>query len=283
MTDDAFPRTFEPDGADGSAPATAPAHRPIEISLPGQVGPYFDTGDEDPLPLGLFAAVHGRRVARAESAEWARLGGDGGYELCADSDGTVRAVLLDYDEDDRFVSSSLEIFAVALQALGEALRVIVTTDQPQAASTAYAWLSERLREADPPAFAEPENWWPMVLDDIRTTASVDNYAAFEYLDPTEGKRIVTQSGAVAVHPEERLWASLQAAGVEPEQVLRIHTDLEACFLPGHYCSMWMAQVFPDAEVTHSFPYGESADSRAEGIRRLLEVAEAEEAERAAGR
>lgn len=294
MTDDGLSRTFGPataaeDTAGTAAPQTAspseppasgpsasdaPAVRRLAgLKVPRQVGPYFATAPEDPVPLGDFAAASGRRVARARCAHWARLGGDSGYELCADEEGTVRAVLLDFDEDERFVNSSPEAFAAGLTELDRALRAIVGTDRPQAAAAAHDRLAERLRAADPAAFADDEHWWPLVLDDIRDTASAENYAAFEYVDPVEGKRIVTRAGAVALHPEERLWASLRAAGVEPEQVLRVHTDLEPCFLPGHYCSMWLAQVFPDAEMTHSFPYGETAASRAEGVRQLREYAE----------
>ncbi|WP_169317060.1 nucleic acid/nucleotide deaminase domain-containing protein [Actinacidiphila oryziradicis] len=269
MTDDGTLRIFGPVGPD--EPAGAPAHRLTGLRVPAGVGPYFTTSDRDPVPLGEYAAATGHRVAREECADWARLGGDNGFELCADAEGTVRAVLLDYDENDRFVNSSPEAFASGLGELREALRVILGTDRPSTATAAFDRLTERLRALDPRAFAERENWWPLVLDDIRDTASVENFAAFEHLDPEDGKRIVTQAGAIAQHPEERLWTTLNAAGVEPGQVLRVHTDLQACFMPGHYCSLWLAQLFPHAEMTHSFPYGETADSRAEGIRRLREA------------
>ncbi|MER0481899.1 nucleic acid/nucleotide deaminase domain-containing protein [Streptomyces sp. Edi2] len=271
MTEDATLRTFGPTVPE--EPVGTPAHRLAGISVPRRVGPYFATHQQDPVPLGEYAATAGRRVGRAECAAWARLGSDQGFELCADTEGSVRAVLLDFEEADRFVSSSPEAFAAGLLELHEALRVILTTDQPQTAASAFDRLVERLKANDPEAFAGRENWWPLVLDDIRDTASVENYAAFEYLDAGGSKQIVTRSGAIALHPEERLWDSLSAAGVEPEQVLRIHVDLEPCFMPGHYCSMWLAQVFPHAEMTHSFPYGESADSRAAGIQGLRENAD----------
>jgi len=269
VTDDGTLRIFGPVGPD--EPAGAPAHCLTGLRVPAGVGPYFTTSGHDPVPLGEYAAATGNRVARERCADWARLGGDNGFELCADAEGTVRAVLLDYDEDDRFVSSSPEVFASGLAELREALSVILGTDRPSTAAAAFDRLTERLRALDPQAFAERENWWPLVLDDIRDTASVENFAAFEHLDPEEGKRIVTQAGAIAQHPEERLWITLNAAGVDPGQVLRVHTDLQACFMPGHYCSLWLAQLFPHAEMTHSFPYGETADSRAEGIRRLREA------------
>ncbi|MGW3118501.1 nucleic acid/nucleotide deaminase domain-containing protein [Streptomyces sp. NPDC001107] len=260
MTDDGQVRNFGPELAG--------------LSVPVQVGPYFVTDPSDPVHLREYAASAGLRVSQEEYARWARLGSDGGFELCADTDGTVWALLLGYDEPNRFVNSSPEAFASGLTEAREALRVILSTDQPRVASAAFDRLGERLRAQDPRAFAERENWWPLVLDDIRDTAGAEWYAAFEYVDAKGSKQIVTQSGAIALHPEERLWNRLSAAGIEPEQVLRIHTDLAPCFMPGHYCSLWLAQVFPDAQLTHHYPYGESADSRAEGIRLLRENEEA---------
>jgi hypothetical protein len=248
--------------------------RVSQVVLPLRVGPYFATQADEPLVLGEYAAAVDRQVVREECAAWARLGTDGGFELCADSEGAVRAVLLDWEEELRFVSSSPEAFADSLTELDRALRLILTSDEPQRAEQAYARLEERLRSIDPAAFSRRENWWPLVLDDIRDTASAEWFTAFEILNGQGEKQIVTASGAIGVHPEERLWEQLRAAGLEAEQVLRIHTELEACFMPGHYCSMWLGQVFPEAQMTHNFPYGESADSRAEGIRRLREAAEA---------
>ncbi|MFI7402275.1 nucleic acid/nucleotide deaminase domain-containing protein [Streptomyces sp. NPDC049541] len=270
MIDEPTFRTFDTTGDQG--PGDSAVQRLAGISVPRRVGPYFSTLDTDVVALGAYAAAAGRRVAREECASWARLGSDGGFELCVDPHGAVWAVLLDYDEERRFVNSSPQTFASCLVELGDALRAVLTTDQPAVASSAFETLQERLQACDPSAFGDREDWWPRVLDDIRDTASAENYAAFEYVDPEHGKRIVTQAGTIAAHPEERLWDRLRAAGVGPEQVLRIHTDLQPCFMPGHYCSMWLAEVFPHAEMTHTFSYGESADSRAEGVRLLRENA-----------
>ncbi|MET8470997.1 nucleic acid/nucleotide deaminase domain-containing protein [Streptomyces sp. NPDC006422] len=251
----------------------ASVRRVSQVVLPLRVGPYFATQADEPVLLGEYAAAVDRQVVQEECEAWARLGTDGGFELCADRDGAVRAVLLDWEEDLRFVSSSPEAFAQSLTELDQALRLILTTDEPQRAEQAYTHLEERLRSLDPEAFAQRENWWPLVLDDIRDTASTEWFTAFEVLNGQGEKQIVTASGAIGVHPEERLWEQLSAAGLEAEQVLRIHTELEPCFMPGHYCSMWLGQVFPEAQMTHNFPYGESAASRAEGIRQLREAAE----------
>ncbi|WP_148590438.1 nucleic acid/nucleotide deaminase domain-containing protein [Streptomyces sp. WAC01526] len=246
--------------------------RLAQVSVPWQVGPYFSTLANDPVLLGRYAQSTGRTTAREEHQQLARLGTDRGYEICADPQGTVRAVLLDYDEPSRFVNSSPESFAQCLQELDQALRIILGTDQPQAAADAFANAEQRLHTVDPDAFADRENWWPLVLDDIRDTAGTEWYAAFEYVGADGQKQIVTRAGSIGLHPEERLWSALQASGTEPGQVLRIHTELEPCFMPGHYCSLWMAQTFPDTELTHNFPYGETAESRAQGIQLLREAA-----------
>ncbi|MFF5254396.1 nucleic acid/nucleotide deaminase domain-containing protein [Streptomyces leeuwenhoekii] len=263
----------------GTAEATDPAGAPgsvrrlAGIAVPLEVGPYFVTAESDPVPLQEFARSAGRTVVREECRSWARLGSDRGFEICADDQGVVRAVLLDWTEDLRFVNSAPEAFAQSLAALDRALGVILGTDSPQDASAAYAELERSLRAIDPQAFEGRENWWPLVLDDIRDTASAEWFTAFEIVDDRGEKQILTQAGGIGIHPEERLWARLRAAGVRPEQVLRIHTELEACFMPGHYCAMWLGQVFPDAQLTHNFPYGETAESRAEGLRQLREAAD----------
>jgi hypothetical protein len=260
-------------GPEVAGDASASVRRLAQVAVPVQVGPYFVTAHDDAVPLEAFAQSVGRTVVLDECRQWARLGSDRGFELCADHEGVVRAVLLDWTEESRFVNATAEAFAQSLAALDQALAAILGTDEPQAAAAAYAELEQRLRALDARAFEEREHWWPLVLDDIRDTASAEWFTAFEILNDQGEKQIVTQAGDIGVHPEERLWARLRAAGVEPEQVLRVHTELEACFMPGHYCSLWLGQTFPEAQLTHNFPYGETAESRAEGIRLLSEAAE----------
>ncbi|CAL9404125.1 hypothetical protein SUDANB6_01519 [Streptomyces sp. enrichment culture] len=266
-------RRFDGFGPTDSAGVPESVRRLAPIAVPLTVGPYFATAESDPVPLEEFARSVGRTVVQEECRRWARLGSDRGFEICADDQGVVRAVLLDWTEEWRFVNSAPEAFARSLAALDRALGVILGTDRPEEASAAHAELERSLRAIDPPAFEGRENWWPLVLDDIRDTASAEWFTAFEIVDDRGERQIVTQAGGICVHPEERLWARLRAAGVEPEQVLGIHTELEACFMPGHYCSMWLGQVFPEARLTHHFPYGETAGSRAEGLRQLREAAD----------
>lgn len=239
---------------------------------PWRIGPYFSPGHGGPVLMGEYAASVGQEVPREECAGWTRLGNDNGAELCIDADGVVRTVHLYSDEEDLFVNSSPSAFTSCLTELHSALGIILSTNKPQTASSAYTRLVEQLHTHDQHALADPENWWPLVLNDIRDTAAIEWYAAFEYVNADGSTQVASQAGAITVHPEERLWETLTASGVRPQQVLRIHTDLEACLMPGHYCSMWLAKVFPHAEVTHNFPYGKSADSRVAGIRMLTDMA-----------
>lgn len=239
------------------------------LVLPVQVGPYFHTLEEEPAGLGDYADAIGVELPDPAQRAWGRLGSDRAYDLVVDPQRRVLALLVQYaDEPLVFVNSSPEAFAGSLLGLDEFLDTLAGTDEPGRAAEAFAALEQRLRALDPAAFADPGNWWPLVLDDVRDTSSVENYAVFEILDDNGEKQRYTSAGAICLHPEERVWRTLEAAGTRPEQVLRIYTELEACTLPGHYCSMWLALTFPDARVTHSFPYGETHESRSDGVRQL---------------
>ncbi|MFC8720390.1 nucleic acid/nucleotide deaminase domain-containing protein [Kitasatospora sp. NPDC057198] len=259
-------RRFAP-GAPGGPEAAALARVGGSV-LPLQVKPYFHTLLEEPAALREYAAADGQALDEAEHAAWGRLGSDRAYDLCVAPDGAVRGILIGYDEPERFVNSAPEAFAEGLLQLDLLLEAIASTDDPERAFAAFRATEEAMRGTDPAAFSSPENWWPLVLEDIRTTAGVEAYATFEFVTPDGEKQLVTRAGSICVHPEEQVWSDMYAAGIEPEQVTRIHTELQACFLPGHYCAMWLEQVFPEAGLTHNVPYGDSAAERAEGVRRL---------------
>lgn len=265
-------RSFSSESGSDAGSAHPSVQRLAQITVPLQVGPYFATAHDEAVPLHEYADSVGRRVMDESCLTWARLGSDRGFEICADHDGAVHAVLLDLNEAVRPVNSTPEAFAESLGALDQALGAILTADSPHTAQSAFEQLEQRLWVIDRGAFAEREYWWPLVLDDIRDTASAEWFTAFEVVDGQGEKQILTASGGVGIHPEEKLWQQLRSAGVQPEQVLRIHTELEACFMPGHYCSLWLGEVFPEAQLTHNFPYGETAASRAEGIQQLREAA-----------
>ena len=239
--------------------------------VPLQVGAYFTAARESDAPtLGLFAGEHGVTVPE-EIAGRVRLGTDRLGQVCVRADGAVQALFLgQFGMDDLFVSSDVAAFVTSLTALARRMPVIAAADTLQVAAAAFRELNAELRAIDPAAFEERESWWPRVLDDVRHTLNFPFSAAFEYVDDDGRKQIVTDAtGPGRLHPEELVWDALAARDVEPEQVRRVYTELEACMMPGHYCAVWLQRLFPHAEFTHSFDYGETADSREEGLKELI--------------
>ncbi|MCX4687246.1 SUKH-4 family immunity protein [Kitasatospora purpeofusca] len=247
----------------------APAGPLRHPGLPLQVGPYFRAAEEDdPLSLGEWAAAVGADVGPL--AAQLRIGTDGGAELYFAPDRSVRAVLLGAEPLDLPVSGSVAAFAAGLLLLDRLLPAVAEVDRPDLALAAYRELRQGLLASDPTALDDREGWWPRVLDDLRRPLNIDSSAAFEVVDEHGAKRIVTEVGGPGLlHPEEALWHRLRAEGVEAEQVVRVYCELEPCMMPGHYCARWLAREFPQAEFTHSFDYGDTAESRESGIKALM--------------
>ncbi|MFB8239347.1 nucleic acid/nucleotide deaminase domain-containing protein [Kitasatospora purpeofusca] len=244
----------------------APAGPLRHPGLPLQVGPYFRAAEEDdPLTVGEWAGPDAGPVAAQ-----LRIGTDGGAELYFAPDRSVRALLLGAEPLDLPVSGSVAAFAAGLLLLDRLLPAVAEVDRPDLALAAYRELRQGLLAADPTAFDDREGWWPRVLDDLRRPLNIDSSAAFEVVDEHGAKRIVTEVGGPGLlHPEEALWHRLRAEGVEAEQVVRVYCELEPCMMPGHYCARWLAREFPQAEFTHSFDYGDTAESRESGIKALM--------------
>lgn len=241
-----------------------------QVGVPLQVAPYFiAAGETDGLTLGMYAGHHGLRVDEAQSS-WVRVGTDGLAHVVVGAGGAVRAVFLDRAEPDLFVNTGAVAFTECLAALDRRLAVIATATDLAGGAAAFRELAAELRRIDPEAFDERENWWPRVLDDVRHTLNIGFSAAFEYVDQGGHKHVVTDAtGPGRLHPEELIWQRLQAEGVSGSQVTRVYGELEACMMPGHYCAAWMAREFPDARFTHSFDYGDTAESREEGLKGLI--------------
>ncbi|MFJ8077022.1 nucleic acid/nucleotide deaminase domain-containing protein [Streptomyces sp. NPDC096176] len=249
------------------------------VGVPRVVPPYFQApASEEPVPLGTVATRSGARVPDA-MASWPRVGFDGLAHLCVRPDGAVQAVVLGDSADDMFVSADVPALNASLLALDRAQPIIAASARLEDAAAVFRNLNEELRRIDSSAFEQRESWWPRVLDDIRHTLNFPFSAAFEYVDASGAKQVVTEAtGPGQPHPEEIIWRQLAAAGVEASQVRRVYCELEPCVLPGHYCAMWMQSAFPQAQFTHSFDYGESAESREEGLKSLITHA-AEQARR----
>lgn len=250
------------------------------LPMPVQVGPYFIAAHEQhPLTLGGFAETVGESDFDVELRDALRLGTDQGAELCVTPDGSVRAVFLGLDLPAMPVSASVETFATGLLLLDRALPRIAGVDDPADGFPVLLELRQALLALDPGAFQDREGWWPRVLDDIRLPLNVSASAAFEVVGEDGEGRIFTEVTRPGLpHPEELLWYRLAGGGVEPDAVSRVYCELEPCLMPGHYCALWMARLFPNAEFTHSFPYGLGARTREDGARALV-IHLAEQAQR----
>ncbi|PWI41608.1 hypothetical protein CK485_22360 [Streptomyces sp. ICBB 8177] len=168
-----------------------------------------------------------------------------------------------------FVNESLPLFLESLVALDEALSLIAAAKSVPDSVTHLRLLLKRLANIEVETVQSADTWWSRVVEDIRHTASHSAYAAFEIADAHGRPETVTASGTLCAHPEERLWSELRSAGLPPDRVRKVHTELEPCLMPGHYCSLWMASEFPDAQFTHNFDYGQTAASREQGFVELL--------------
>ncbi|MCQ4079464.1 SUKH-4 family immunity protein [Streptomyces sp. RB6PN25] len=240
-----------------------------DCGIPRQVGPYFTTADGDPVRLGAYAERLDCELTGDQQASWYRIGSDRGAEICLDESGAVRAAFIGLGMSGAFINESLPLFLESLIALDEALSLIAAAKSVPESASHIRILLKQLANVEVETVQSGDTWWSRVLEDIRHTASHSAYAAFEITDARGEQQIVTKSGALCVHPEERLWSELRAAGVSSSQVKKVHTELQPCFMPGHYCSLWMATEFPEAEFTHNFDYGSTAESREQGFVELL--------------
>jgi hypothetical protein len=73
------------------------------------------------------------------------------------------------------------------------------------------------------------------------------------------------------HAERRLWASLAARGIRPDQVTRVYSELQPCRLPFSNCAKFLAKLFPKAAVTWSFPYPLDQEKRLAGVQQFQQA------------
>lgn len=60
-------------------------------------------------------------------------------------------------------------------------------------------------------------------------------------------------------------------GIDNSQITRIYSELEPCSLPFAYCMNYLQKNFPQAEITYSFEYGSTKESRRAGVQALKEA------------
>jgi hypothetical protein len=83
------------------------------------------------------------------------------------------------------------------------------------------------------------------------------------------QKVMHRSEPGTPHPEWRILQELRRLGVPAEQVLELHTELEACDLPGGYCSRLIASSWPNVRITHTAGYGREHQARQAGMAHLL--------------
>ncbi|WP_037606864.1 nucleic acid/nucleotide deaminase domain-containing protein [Streptacidiphilus rugosus] len=229
-----------------------------EVGVPVQVGRYFSAPDAEAEPAPTTA--QGRPV----------LGYDGPVELYVTPEGAVRGGFDGFALPEMPVNSGVDRFLLCLTALDRAVPLIAGAEDQGDALAVYRELRAELTALDEEAFADREGWWPRVLDDLRHPLNVRSSAAIGYRDAQgEEQILVATTGPGLPHPEEIAWDRLAAAGVPGEAVTSVFTELQACFMPGHWCALWMPAEFPQARFTHRFDYGRDAGSREAGVKALM--------------
>jgi hypothetical protein len=83
------------------------------------------------------------------------------------------------------------------------------------------------------------------------------------------QQLIRRSAPGTPHPEWQILHELRSAGVRPEQVLELHTELESCDLPGGYCTRMIRETWPQVRISHTAPYGRDHASRRQGVQHLL--------------
>lgn len=135
-------------------------------------------------------------------------------------------------------------------------------------------------------------------------SSQRNVAVFEYLDHSGQRKTLTLASQRFVGHAERLIArELQRLGIPPENIIRIHSELDPCGeIPGGFCKKMITEgskpkrgdegggggggggydpdppsgplgPFPHAKVTYNYEYGDTPESRARGVKQLRERVE----------
>jgi hypothetical protein len=110
----------------------------------------------DPLLLTFYG-----RDAREVNGGEILIGNDYGTELRVRSaDGVVLSVDPQGKLPTRFVNSGVE-------QLARFLEVVSAVDRGDDRDGGKRSMRDRLRAIDPPAFADAENWWSLVLEQVR--------------------------------------------------------------------------------------------------------------------
>ncbi|MDI3420752.1 SUKH-4 family immunity protein [Streptomyces luteolus] len=115
---------------------------------------------------------------------------------------------------------------------------------------------------------------PEGAGDGRPVTGPGNTAVFTYTDPAthEQSTLVRVSGPGSPPAEYQAWADLRRFEIPDAAVTAVHTDLRPSLLPGGYTAE-LLNIFRNAELSTSHPYGASPQARAEGIDALINQVE----------
>jgi hypothetical protein len=72
--------------------------------------------------------------------------------------------------------------------------------------------------------------------------------------------------AIVGHSERRIGKVLLDAGIDPDSVTEVYTELQPCTY--NHCGTWLGKNFSNAQVYYSYDYGDTRASRRTGIRDL---------------
>ncbi|MFJ8042820.1 SUKH-4 family immunity protein [Kitasatospora sp. NPDC096147] len=124
------------------------------------------------------------------------------------------------------------------------------------------------------ATGELSVWSSIPVDEVidayreskRPSTGPGNSLTADYTDPATGQpaRIEITAGSGRPPVEHQLLGELLRRGVAPEAVTAVHTALCPSTLPGGYPAVALERL-PNAAFSHDFPYGITADERAQGI------------------
>ncbi|MDR3197689.1 MAG: hypothetical protein LBU34_07440 [Planctomycetaceae bacterium] len=105
-----------------------------------------------------------------------------------------------------------------------------------------------------------------------------NVSSMEYIDEAGKKQIVVFTSGDPTyshsHTERHMQEFCKNNNIPNYRVLNIFTEFEPCTIPAEPagCKRMLQKNFPYTNVTWSFPYGDTTESRREGMQQLTEAA-----------
>ena len=126
-----------------------------EVGLPRHVDPLFKIGDM------AMINVPGR------SGLYCRVGSDFGTDLCVSADtGEVESFSLAGEYPARFVNTSLALFVEFLVFVSAERKRFPDLGDDEI-DQLVGEMGERLQHLDRRAFADPDNWWAVIVEQLQ--------------------------------------------------------------------------------------------------------------------